>query len=194
MRGAGLRPGEGMPWGPFFGGGGWLMQDVWEHYAFSRDLDFLRTYYPVLRGSAEFYLGILVRDANGKLITAPSLSPENVFRTNEGVIGSVVDGSAIEREIIWDLFTNTITASRLLNTDADLRAKLEAAKAQIRPLEIGKAGQIEEWGHDWDLNAPGTEPSSRLSSLRGLSWVADRSGHHPRSGRSCEEVTCLAWR
>jgi alpha-L-fucosidase 2 len=146
-------PGEGMPYGPFFGGGGWLMQDVWEHYAFSRDRDFLRTYYPVLKGSAEFYLSILVPDANGKLITSPSLSPENSYRTDAGVAGSVVDGSAVEREIIWDLFTNTIAASRVLDTDAEFRAKLEKAKAAMRPLEIGKAGQLEEWGHDWDLNA-----------------------------------------
>jgi len=147
-------PGEGMPWGPFFGGGGWLMQDVWEHYAFSRDVSFLRKYYPVLRGSAEFYLSILVPDANGMLITAPSLSPENTYRTDTGVTGSVVDGSAVEREIIWDLFTNTIAATQVLGVDPEFRAKLLAAKAHIRPLEIGKAGQLEEWGHDWDLNAP----------------------------------------
>jgi alpha-L-fucosidase 2 len=82
------------------------------------------------------------------------LSPENKFRTDRGVVGSVVDGSAVEREIIWDLFTNTIAASRVLGTDAEFRARLEAAKERIRPLEIGKAGQLEEWGHDWDLNAP----------------------------------------
>ncbi len=147
-------PGAGMPWGPFFGGGGWLMQDIWEHYAFSRDRDFLRTYYPVLRGSAEFYLSILQKDANGNLITSPSLSPENTYITNAGVKGSVVDGSAVEREIVWDLFTNTIAASQVLSTDDDFRKKLIAAKAKIRPLEIGKAGQLEEWGHDWDENAP----------------------------------------
>ena len=147
-------PGAGIPWGPFFGGGGWLMQDIWEHYAFSRDVNFLRKYYPVLRGSAEFYLSILVPDANGKLITSPSLSPENRYRTDAGVDGSVVDGSAVEREIIWDLFTNTIAATQVLGIDPDLRARLVAAKARIRPLEIGKAGQLEEWGYDWDLNAP----------------------------------------
>ena len=147
-------PGSGMPWGPFFGGGGWLMQDIWEHYAFSRDREFLRTYYPVLRGSAEFYLSILQRDAKGYLITSPSLSPENRYITNTGVEGSVVDGSAVEREIVWDLFTNTITASRVLGIDEEFRAKLIAARAKIRPLEIGKAGQLEEWGHDWDENAP----------------------------------------
>jgi alpha-L-fucosidase 2 len=147
-------PGAGMPWGAFFGGGGWLVQDIWEHYAFTRDRAFLRQYYPVLKGSAEFYLSILVPDANGKLITSPSLSPENSYKTDDGVRGSVVDGSAVEREIVWDLFTNTIAASKVLGTDAEFRAKLEAAKARIRPLEIGKAGQLEEWGHDWDLNAP----------------------------------------
>jgi alpha-L-fucosidase 2 len=147
-------PGAGMPWGPFFEGGGWISQDIWEHYAFGRDLEFLRTYYPVLKGSAEFYLNILVPDSNGKLITSPSVSPENRFKTDQGVVASVVDGSAVEREIIWDLFTNTIAASKLLGLDAEFRTKLERAKAAIRPLEIGKAGQLEEWGHDWDLNAP----------------------------------------
>ena len=147
-------PGAGMPWGAFFGGGGWISQDIWEHYAFTRDREFLKTYYPLLKGSAEFYLSILVPDANGKLITSPSLSPENNFKTDQGVVGRVVDGSAVEREIIWDLFTNTITASQVLGIDPDFRAKLKNAKAAIRPLEIGKAGQLEEWGHDWDLNAP----------------------------------------
>jgi alpha-L-fucosidase 2 len=147
-------PGAGMPWGPFFGGGGWLTQDVWEHYAFTRDRAYLREYYPMLRGSAEFYLNILVPDANGKLIVSPSVSPENGFRTDAGVRAQVVDGSAVEREIVWDVFTNTIAASRVLGFDAEFRQKLETARAKMRPLEIGKAGQLEEWGHDWDLNAP----------------------------------------
>lgn len=147
-------PGAGLPWGPFFGGGGWIAQDVWEHYAFSRDRAFLKAYYPVLRESAEFYLNILVPDGNGTLITSPSLSPENKFQTDKGVIGSVVDGSAVEEEIIWDLFTNTIAASKILGEDNVFRTKLETARNKLRPLKIGKGGQLEEWGHDWDLNAP----------------------------------------
>jgi alpha-L-fucosidase 2 len=147
-------PGAGLPWGPFFEGGAWIAQDIWEHYAFSRDRRYLSDYYPALRGSAEFYLSILVPDANGKLITSPSLSPENRFKTDTGVSGSVVDGSAVEREIIWDLFSNTIAASKVLGTDAGFRATLQAAKDQMEPLQVGKAGQLEEWGHDWDLNGP----------------------------------------
>ena len=147
-------PGAGLPWGPFFGGGGWIAQDIWEHYAFSRDREYLKTYYPMLRGAAEFYLAILVPDADGRLITSPSLSPENKFRTDKRIVASVVDGSAIEREIVWDLFTNTIAASRVLGIDDAFRTKLEAANERLEPLQIGAAGQLEEWGHDWDLNAP----------------------------------------
>ena len=147
-------PGDHLPYGPFFEGGAWQLQDVWEHYAFSRDRAFLRQYYPLLKQAAEFYVSILVPDAHGKLITSPSVSPENTFRTDDGVTASVVDGSAVEREVIWDLLTNTITASQVLGIDQDFRERLAQAKAAMRPLEIGKAGQLEEWGHDWDLNAP----------------------------------------
>lgn len=147
-------PGAALPWGPFFGGGGWIVQDIWEHYAFSRDREYLKDYYPVLRGSAEFYLSILSLAGDGKLVTSPSVSPENTFKTDTGVIASVVDGSAVEREIIWDLFTNTIAASKVLGIDGIFRSKLQVAKDRLEPLQIGRAGQLEEWGHDWDLNAP----------------------------------------
>jgi len=108
----------------------------------------------MLRGSAEFYLSILVPGTDGKLITSPSVSPENRFKTDSGVSGSVVDGSAVEREIIWDLFTNTIAATKVLGIDEAFRSRLQAAKDQMEPLQIGEAGQLEEWGHDWDLNGP----------------------------------------
>jgi alpha-L-fucosidase 2 len=147
-------PGGGLPWGPFFEGGAWDCRHLWEHYAFTRDRAYLKSVYPVMRESCEFSLAILVPDENGMLITSPSVSPENVFQTDQGVRGSVDAGSAVEREIIWDLFSNTIQASRVLDTDAEFRGRLEAARAKIRPLEIGRAGQLEEWGHDWDLNAP----------------------------------------
>ena len=145
-------PGDGMPYGAFFGGGGWMMQDLWEHYAFTRDKGYLAKYYPVMKGSAEFYLSILQEGKDGLLSTSPSLSPENGFKTDEGVRGTVSDNTAVEREIVWDLFTNVIAAEKVLGVDAEFRGKLEAAKAKLRPLEIGKAGQLEEWGHDWDLN------------------------------------------
>jgi len=147
-------PGEGLPWGTFDGASGWICQDIWEHYAFTRDTDFLKTYYPVMKGASQFYLSILVPDANGNLITSPSSSPENRFQTDDGKSGCIIDGSALMREIIWDLFTNTIAATKVLGIDDDFAKQLQEAKDKIRPPEIGKAGQLEEWGHDWDMNAP----------------------------------------
>ncbi len=39
-------PGGAGPWGPFFCGGAWTAQHLWEHYAFTRDKDYLKTAYP----------------------------------------------------------------------------------------------------------------------------------------------------
>ncbi len=138
-------PGGGLPWGVWTGASGWACQHLWEHYAFTRDKAYLRQVYPTMKGAAEFYLSAMIPDADGFLVTSPSTSPENQFRDDDGVTGYVSEGAAVEREIIWDLWTNVIQASQTLNEDAAFRAELEAARAKIRPLQIGKAGQLEEW-------------------------------------------------
>jgi alpha-L-fucosidase 2 len=152
-------PGYGLPFGPFFGGSAWDCQHLWEHYAFSRDREYLKGVYPTMKEACEFCLATLVPDEKGLLVTSPSVSPENSFRTDEGVRGSVCEGAAAERQVIWDLFTNTIQAAKVLKLDEAFRRQLEETRARIRPPEIGKAGQLLEWGKDWDLNAP--EPTHR---------------------------------
>jgi alpha-L-fucosidase 2 len=112
-----------------------------------------------MKGAAEACLHMLVEDEKGHLITNPSTSPENGFKTDEGVRGWVCAGAAVERQIIWDLFHNTAMASKILKVDDDFRREIEAARAKIRPPKIGKAGQLMEWGQDWDVNAP--EPNHR---------------------------------
>ena len=147
-------PGPGVPWGPFFLGGAWVSQHLWEHYSFNRDREYLQSVYPVMKGAAEGCLAMLLPDENGKLVTSPSTSPENRFRTDDGQAGFTCAGTAVERQIIWELFNNTVMASRALGLNNDFRAKLETAQASIRPPEIGHGGQLMEWGKDWDLNAP----------------------------------------
>jgi alpha-L-fucosidase 2 len=137
-------PGGWPGWGCFFGGSAWTCQHLWEHYAFTRDRDYLRSVYPVLKEACEFYLNTLVADEKGFLVTSPSTSPENTFQTDDGVRANVSAGSAAEREVIRDLFDNTIHACKALGEDEALRGRLEAATAKIRPLEIGKAGQLME--------------------------------------------------
>lgn len=152
-------PGGFGPWGPFFCGGAWTCQHLWEHFAFTRDQAYLKSVYSVLRGASEACLAMLLEDPDGHLITSPSTSPENVFKTDDGQHGWACAGSAVERQIIWELFRNTAFAAHILGTDDEFAKQLNTARAKIRPPEIGKAGQLMEWGKDWDLNAP--EPHHR---------------------------------
>jgi len=147
-------PGPGGPWGPFFCGGAWVCQHLWEHYSFTRVREYLKGAYPVMKGASEACLHMLVADENGKLMTSPSTSPENSFRTDDGQRGWACAGTAVERQIIWELFNNTVLATHALGVDADFRGQLTAARDKIRGPEIGRGGQLMEWGKDWDLNAP----------------------------------------
>ena len=146
-------PGERLSWGIWFGGSGWLCRHLWEHYAYTQDKNYLRDVYPTMRGAAEFWLANLVEGEDGKLITSPSSSPENNFVTDKGVTSTVTEGAAMDREIVWDLFDKTARATDALGVDADLAAKLRTARDRIRPLQIGKAGQLMEWNGDWDMNS-----------------------------------------
>ena len=143
-------PGWRAGWGFFPCGGAWMCQHLWEHYAFSGDKDYLRRVWPVLKEACEFYLAYLVEDRAGRLVTAPSTSPENGFRTDDGKRGSVCAGAAMDRQIIWDLFNNCVEASEALGEDEAFRKKLAAARDRILPPSIGRHGQLMEWGEDWD--------------------------------------------
>jgi alpha-L-fucosidase 2 len=146
-------PGERLAWGIWFGGSGWLCRHLWEHYAYTQDKDYLLGVYPVMRGAAEFWLANLVEGEDGKLIVSPSSSPENSFKTDSGVTATVTEGATMERAIVWDLLDKTARAAAARGVDPELRGKLVSARDRIRPLEIGKSGQLLEWNGDWDLNA-----------------------------------------
>ena len=171
-------PMDGPNWGGFATGGAWLATHLWEHYRFSGDKAFLAEYYPVMKGSAEFLLDLLVpHPKHGWLVTNPSTSPEN-FPLAPGndpffdeVTGSMsngtalVAGSAIDTQLTADLFTAVSEAAGILGTDADLRARLAAAKARLAPMRVGKNGDLQEWLEDWGQR----EKSHRhISNLYGL--------------------------
>ncbi len=145
---------------------GWLCQHLWEHYAFSGDLDFLRhTAYPIMKGAAEFCLDWLIEDGQGHLVTSPATSPENKFTTPDGQHAAVSMASTADMEIIWDLFTNCIESAQLLGIDGDFRSQLQSARARLLPLTIGKHGQLQEWSGDWD---DPTDQHRHVSHLIGL--------------------------
>ena len=158
-------PGWNAGWGFFPAGGAWMCQHLWEHYAFTGDKEYLKRVYPVLKECCEFFLAYMVEDAGGRLVTSPSTSPENRFRTADGTEAAVCAGAAMDRQIIWDLFTNTLEAAEALGTDAAFRKRLADARARILPPQIGKHGQLMEWGEDFDEPEPGHRHMSHLFAL-----------------------------
>jgi len=159
-------PADGV-WGIWPMGGAWLCQHLWEHYAFSGDRNYLRKRaYPVMKGAAQFMLDFLVEDPKGRLVTCPSHSPENSFRLPDGTVSQFTYGATMDLEIIHDLFTHCIEASKILNVDADMRARMEDALKRLAPLQISKkTGRLQEWIEDYDEPEPGHRHMSHLFAL-----------------------------
>ncbi|MFT4155003.1 glycosyl hydrolase family 95 catalytic domain-containing protein [Parafilimonas sp.] len=158
--------GQGDPvWANWPMGGNWLCRHLWEHYAYTLDTDFLRQAYPIMRQAALFSAAWLVEDKNGYLVTAPSTTPENKFLDSAGKAHGTSVATTMDMSIIWDLFTNVIEASAILNTDKDFRDTLIAKKSRLYPLHTGTQGQLLEWYKEF----PETDPQHRhVSHLFGL--------------------------
>lgn len=141
-------------WANWSMGSPWLSQHLYEHYRFTADKKYLKEEaYPLMKSAAEFCLDWLV-ERNGVLVTAPSTSPENVYLHPNGFNGTVTIASAMDMEIIWDLFTNLIEASEILGIDKDFAQLLKEKRAKLNPLKIGKKGNLVEWYDDWEDEDP----------------------------------------
>jgi alpha-L-fucosidase 2 len=152
-------------WANWALGSPWLSQHLYEHYRFTGDKKYLEeTAYPLMKSAAEFCLDWLV-EKDGVLVTAPSTSPENVYVLPNGTKGTVTIASAMDMEIIWDLFTNIIEADSILNLDKDFASLLKGKRAKLSPLKIGKAGNLVEWYGDWKDEDPQHRHVSHLFAL-----------------------------
>jgi alpha-L-fucosidase 2 len=141
-------PGSGM-W-PM--GGAWLCQNLWEHYLFTGDENYLRKIYPAMKGAAQFFLDTLVEEpTNHWLVTCPSLSPEN--QNPAATKTSITAGPTMDLEILRDLFANCIRASEILGTDKKFAAQLGLTRSRLAPLQIGGNGQLQEWLQDLDMQS-----------------------------------------
>jgi alpha-L-fucosidase 2 len=159
--------GNGDPnWACWNMGGAWLSTDLWEHYQFTQDKKFLKDgAYDLMKGAAQFCLEWMIEDKNGKLITSPSTSPENSYVTPDGYVGATLYGGTADLAMIRQCFLQTIKASKVLNTDADFRGKLETALAKLHPYQIGKKGNLQEWYYDWADQDPQHRHQSHLFGL-----------------------------
>ncbi len=141
---------ESPEWSNWNLGGAWLVNTLWERYQFTQDKAYLRqTAYPLMKGAALFCLRWLIDNPKqpGELITAPSTSPENEYKTDKGYHGTTCYGGTADLAIIRELFINTIAAGKILG---EKNKEMEQALARLHPYTIGHMGDLNEWYYDWD--------------------------------------------
>ena len=157
-------PIDGPLWGFWPTGGAWLCTHLWHHYEFTGDKQFLARAYPVMKGAADFFLDALVPEPTHKwLVTCPSISPEN--KHPSGV--AICAGPTMDTQIVRDLFSQCERAAEVLGIDKTFAVNLAEARRRLPPMQIGKAGQLQEWLDDWDLEAPERQ-HRHVSHLYGL--------------------------
>jgi alpha-L-fucosidase 2 len=139
-------PGESAQWGSTSSGSAWLCSHLWEHWLFTGDRKFLAEAYPILKGSAQFYLDMLIAEkSHGWLVTAPSNSPENVFQLKDGTKAHICLGATMDQQLVRALFEATSAAARELGIDPDLVRELDEKRAKLAPTRIGSDGRVMEW-------------------------------------------------
>lgn len=138
-------------------GGAWLAQHIWQHYLFTGDAAFLKAYYPVLKGAAQFYLDFLVEHPQkGWMVVCPSVSPEH---------GPITAGCTMDNQIAFDALRNTLSAARIVGDTQAFQDSLQQMADRLPPMQIGKYNQLQEWLEDRD--DPNNE-HRHISHLYGL--------------------------
>ncbi|MDO5016826.1 MAG: glycoside hydrolase family 95 protein [Porphyromonas sp.] len=160
-------PGEDASWGATNTGGAWLMQHVWDHFAFTRDTAFLRDNYPMIEGAAKFFMSSLIEEpTHGWLVTAPTSSPENGFYLPGGDTPVYICmGATMDNQIVRELLTNLCSAASILGINNEWTAKAQTILPRLAPHQISREGYLQEWLEDYKE----TDPQHRhVSHLYGL--------------------------
>lgn len=153
-------------WGMWPMGAAWCCSHIWQHYLFTQDKEFLIKNYAILKEASLFFVDYLTEDPKtGYLVTGPSSSPENKFETSDGKISNITMGPTMDMSITRELLTNTIAASRVLNTDKKFCKELESILPRLSPLKIGSDGRIMEWTEEFKEPEPGHRHISHLYGL-----------------------------
>ena len=156
-------PVDGAQWGMFPNGGAWLATHLWQHYLYTGDKIFLKKWYPVIKGAAEFYLDYMqILPGTQWKVTVPSVSPEH---GPKGKKTAVTAGCTMDNQIAFDALTNALKASEILDVDEMERKNMQNLISQIPPMQIGKYGQLQEWLVDAD---DPTNEHRHISHLYGL--------------------------
>lgn len=165
---------DGAFWGAWSNGGGWTSQNLWQHYLYSGDKNFLASVYPVLKGAALFYRDYLIEHPKYHwLVICPDESPENEPKAYQG--SSSDAGVTMTNQIVFDVFSNAIKAAAILNKDKLFADTLQKLRSRLAPMHIGQYGQLQEWLDDVDdpndhhrhiSHLYGLFPSNQISPYR----------------------------
>lgn len=157
-------------------GAAWLSTHLWTHYAYTKDQDFLLKAYPIMAEAALFFLDYM-EEKNGYLVTNPSSSPENTYIMPNGESGCVCIGSAMDMEILRDLFTECCEAAKILKENINtcvipsvtnvslLQGQIEEALKRLPPIRIDSTGRIMEWMEEYEEKELGHRHMSHLYAL-----------------------------
>lgn len=136
------------PWGPWPTSSAWLVQHLWQKYLYTGDENFLRSVYPIFKTACAFFEDFLVQDVEtGWLVVTPSMSPENEPAAT-GV--KIAAGVTLDNQLLFDLFTHTMAAAKILDQDKADVERWGQILAQLPPMQIGRYHQLQEWMQDWD--------------------------------------------
>ena len=152
----------------------WLCTHIYEHYLFTGDKEFLAEKYDTIREAAEFFVDYLIEDEKGRLVTSPSVSPENTYITKDGAKGTICQGPSMDSQILHNLFTAVIESAEILDEDRNFAEMLKQLRDKLPKPEIGKYGQIMEWAEDYDEAEPGHRHISQLYALYPYNLITKR--------------------
>jgi alpha-L-fucosidase 2 len=157
---------DGVGWGAYPMAASWLVLHQWEHYLFTKDLNYLREVWPTIKEAADFVLNFIVRDKNGQWVTAPSNSPENRYRLPNGETFMLTYGATKDIQLIRQLFNACIKAVNLLGDDKKYAARLQSVIKDLPPTRVSpRYGIIQEWIEDYEEVEPGHRHMSQLFGL-----------------------------
>lgn len=158
-------PADGV-WGLWPMGGAWLAFHMWEHYLYTNDLGYLKdTAYEYIKACVEFFLGYMVEDDKGRLLTGPSASPENDYIGADGKPVCMCMSPTMDVEIVSGLLKFYIETENLLGIDSETAAKAAEALSKMPAIQVGKHGQLMEWLEDYEEAEPGHRHISHAFGL-----------------------------
>lgn len=157
-------PGWEFYWGWSTAAVAWLMQNIWEHYEFTGNKEYLRDkIYPIMRESVKFYVQWLIYDEKqDRMVSSPTYSPEH---------GPATVGNTYEQSLIEQLFIDFLKASAELNTDPELAGKVKEILPMLKPYHVGKTGLLREWFEEDEPNFDSSKVQKNhrhISHLMGL--------------------------